>query len=164
MERLARYRALVLPCYEFLSRSVQERLITYVRGGGILLVGPLLPHLDERMQPCDALAAAVTDAGAGRIVRILAGQGLANALAGLGILPPAISTDPGVELAVHRRGGRVLVYARNATPEERTTVLTLREWPCAQWQEIWPQRGEKSATATVRLAPYSVRIWEVLDA
>jgi len=164
LERLAQYRALVLPCCEFLSRSAQERLATYVRGGGILLIGPLLPHLDERMQPCDALAAVAANPGAGCVVSIPVEQKLANVLAVLGVVPPAASNDPSIELAVHRKGKRILVYARNATPEEHTAVLTLRERPGGVWQEVWPQHGTKAPTTMVRLAPYSVRIWEVLDA
>ena len=162
VERLARYGALALPCYEFLSRSAQERLSAYVQAGGTLLIGPMLPHLDERMQACETLADAANNPGKGRIVRIPEEQGLKDALSGLGVLPSALSSDLHLELVVHRRDGRILVYASNPTPQEREAVLTLREQPGGMWQEIWPQRSLMDSASAVCLAPYSVRIWEVI--
>jgi beta-galactosidase len=161
IERFNQYRALALPCYEFLSRPVQERLAAYVRGGGILLIGPMLPHLDERMQPCEILADVAGDPGKGSLVTIPEGQTLSNALAGQGVLPLAYADDPCVELTVHRRGEQILVYASNPTPEEREAVLTLREHPDATWQELWPHRVRGDSGSRARLAPYSIRVWEV---
>lgn len=163
LDRLVRYRVLVLPCYEFLSRSAQERLTSYVRTGGILVVGPLLPHLDERMQPCEILADAARNPGKGRIEQVLQDYGLDSVLARLGVVPPAVSSDPNIEVSVHRHASRILVYAANRTPEERTAVLTLREQSGSMWHDIWPENGVTDSADVVRLPPYSVRIWEVIS-
>lgn len=42
-------------CLDFMERAVQEKLAAYVRQGGHLVILPMLPHLDERMQPCEVL-------------------------------------------------------------------------------------------------------------
>ncbi len=51
-----RARQLWLPGLAFMDAATQERLGAWVRGGGDLVVLPAVPTLDERMEPCDALA------------------------------------------------------------------------------------------------------------
>ena len=161
-QRLDHYPVVVLPCYEFLSRTAQEHLAAYVRRGGTLLIGPMLPYLDERMQPCNLLAAAAVNPGRGRIDRIPEGERLQVALATLEVEPAAFSSDVSIEMAVHRCDGRTLVYARNPTAEERNTTLTLGKRPGGVWQELWPHSGSQVDVASeICLAPYTVRIWEV---
>jgi beta-galactosidase len=48
-----------LPALDFLSRSVQSRLIDWMRDGGDLVVLPQIPMLDERMDGADIVARAV---------------------------------------------------------------------------------------------------------
>lgn len=43
-------------CLDFMERAVQEKLAAYVQQGGHLVILPMLPHLDERMEPCEVLA------------------------------------------------------------------------------------------------------------
>jgi len=44
-----------VPGLDFMARSVQEMLVSYVEGGGHLVMFPHVPELDEHMQPCDVL-------------------------------------------------------------------------------------------------------------
>jgi hypothetical protein len=53
---LAAGKPLMLACADSLSRSVQQRLVTFLEGGGKLLLTPTLPVLDENFQPCGVLA------------------------------------------------------------------------------------------------------------
>lgn len=160
---LDKYPVLVLPCFEFISRPAQERLAAYVRRGGTLLIGPMLPYLDERMQPCELLADAAANPGKGCIKVIPGGDGLQTMLASLAVKPAAVSSDPLIDLEVHRRGEQTLVFASNPTPQERKAVLTLHDRPGGIWKEIWPDHtGYLDSSSKVCLKPYTVRIWEVL--
>ncbi len=51
-----RARQLWLPGLPFMARSVQERVVSWLRDGGHLIVLPALPTLDDAMNPCDVLA------------------------------------------------------------------------------------------------------------
>lgn len=54
-EALDEYRMVVLPTFDFMSRGVQEKLLSYVRNGGCLVMGPRIPVFDETMNRCDIL-------------------------------------------------------------------------------------------------------------
>jgi hypothetical protein len=49
-------KPLVVAVSECLSAAIQERLVQFVRKGGNLLMGPVLPRLDENFKPCTILA------------------------------------------------------------------------------------------------------------
>jgi hypothetical protein len=53
------YRAIFLAAAEILPRAAQLSLIAYVRRGGRLVCWPAPPTLDERLEPCTALAEAL---------------------------------------------------------------------------------------------------------
>jgi beta-galactosidase len=162
LAQLSRYQALVLPCFEFLGHAAQAQLAAYVRAGGTLVIGPQLPHLDALMQPCDLLTQALANPGHGRIVVVGAEQELGAALAGLGIHPPATTGDPLVDVAVHRRGARALVYVANPTAQAREVRITLANGLSGPWRDLWPEPGGLTDPgAAVHLPAYSVRIWEV---
>jgi beta-galactosidase len=59
---LRRYRMVLCPTYEFMSAEVQARLADYARAGGVLVIGPLWPELDDRMRPYAALREACAEA------------------------------------------------------------------------------------------------------
>ena len=52
LEAMRRTKAVLLPTYGLMERSAQERLSRFVRGGGVAILGPALPAVDERMRPC----------------------------------------------------------------------------------------------------------------
>lgn len=56
--RLAGYSLVVAPTFDYLEDGVQSRLVDFVTDGGTLLVGPLLPERDDRMQACRLMAGA----------------------------------------------------------------------------------------------------------
>ncbi|HHV63157.1 MAG TPA: beta-galactosidase [Firmicutes bacterium] len=59
VEVLQQYRVVVCPAFEFMSEGVQAKLLSYVEGGGTLVMGPRMPRLNEFMQPCSRLAGAL---------------------------------------------------------------------------------------------------------
>jgi beta-galactosidase len=52
---LAQTAQLWVPGLDFMARSVQELLVSYVQDGGHLVMFPHVPNLDEHMRPCDIL-------------------------------------------------------------------------------------------------------------
>ncbi len=56
------YRLVIAPTFEFMDATLQEKLLSYVRGGGTLLVGPRAPEVDSAMKPCALLAESMKQA------------------------------------------------------------------------------------------------------
>jgi len=54
-ERLAEYKMVAVPTFDFMSESVQKKLSNYARNGGHLVIGPRVPVLDYTMQKCNIL-------------------------------------------------------------------------------------------------------------
>jgi len=52
---LSQIPQLWVPGLDFMARSVQEMLVSYVEAGGHLVMFPHVPELDEHMQPCGVL-------------------------------------------------------------------------------------------------------------
>jgi beta-galactosidase len=78
-ERWVGYRAVVLSTFEYLDATTQQALADYARGGGVLVVGPVLPTLDSLMRPCTILAEALAGGAeepvpGGRAVSVGAGR------------------------------------------------------------------------------------------
>jgi beta-galactosidase len=55
LPELSQIPQLWVPGLDFMARSVQEMLISYVQAGGHLVMFPHIPELDEHMRPCDVL-------------------------------------------------------------------------------------------------------------
>jgi len=47
--RLKEYKAVLVSSFEFMGSELQRKLVEYARLGGTVVLGPILPHLDERM-------------------------------------------------------------------------------------------------------------------
>jgi beta-galactosidase len=50
-ERLARYRAVISPAYEFANTARWSKLASFARAGGAVVFGPAMPTLDDAMMP-----------------------------------------------------------------------------------------------------------------
>ncbi len=50
------YEQLWVYSLDFMDRKVQEKLAEFVEAGGNLVILPMLPHLDENMEPCSILS------------------------------------------------------------------------------------------------------------
>jgi beta-galactosidase len=155
LDGLLRYRAVVCPAFDFMARSTQEKLRDYVRAGGRLIYGPAAPRLDENLQPCGILADVqppfTAEPSDPRYASLLSAE-----LARAGVRPAAERDDPALDVAVHTlpSGGRVL-FAANPTAEEREARIGGIGAP---FEPSTPAPGPEGR---VRLAPYSVGIWEV---
>lgn len=50
LERIEDYKLIIIPTFEFLSKDIVDKIIKYVEGGGLAIVGPEIPNLDETMK------------------------------------------------------------------------------------------------------------------
>ncbi len=179
-ERLATYEVVVVSSFEFMGRELQRKLVQFAEQGGVVVLGPKLPSLDERMQPDETLAgtlrtrpaevgaggSTVYAVGGGRVVHVPDGEDLVAALEAA-IERRAIvrfhRNDVHLDVTIHAPGdggARRLVYVANPTSEPISAEVSLS--PVVHFvREVWDGREVKSDT-TLRdeLAPYSVSIYE----
>lgn len=47
VEKLLRYKVLIITSYDFMSRSIQEKLIEVAKNGNTIILGPKIPYLNE---------------------------------------------------------------------------------------------------------------------
>lgn len=56
LDKLLSYKMVTVPTFDFMTRSVQKKLLDYAMHGGCLVIGPSVPHLDENMEECNIIA------------------------------------------------------------------------------------------------------------
>jgi beta-galactosidase len=187
-DRLARYRLLIAPTFEFASRRAQEALLTYAFGGGTLVVGPDVPERDERMAdlrvlgermklPTEKLLSSPTcvsfDHGRGRIVLVSAplpaqpqetghwsGPLLARLVDLAGARAPFVPADQAVETTLFADGAREVLFVANPTAVPRTADLPADG--AARFVDAWTGTVYRADDrVAIDAPPYTVRILEV---
>jgi len=184
--RLPRYKAVLLSSFEFLGDAAQQKLLDYIENGGVVILGPQLPTLNERFaENKTLLTAAGTGAavplsvdrrqvattytiGNGRLVVIPRLADVASAvdeaLRQVGIV--AISkNDPQLDVAVHRdpsKPNRVFVFVANPTDREIQAEVGVGQ-PLRNVSEIWEGRAVKASGThwCDTLAPYTINTYEI---
>ena len=48
-DRLKEYKAILVSSFEFMGASLQRKLVEFAKSGGTVVLGPVLPNLDEKM-------------------------------------------------------------------------------------------------------------------
>lgn len=180
LERWRRFKAVLVSSFEFMAAELQRKLVEFATAGGTVLLGPRLPHLDERMRPDDTLRRAVEatagerlagggtahPVGGGRVVCLTDGasprEALDAALSGLGLVR-FTRNDPRLDVTVHaprREDGRRLVYVANPSAETIQAEVALTP-PVTFVRELWEDRTVgASGTLREELGPYTIRIYE----
>jgi beta-galactosidase len=184
-ERWQRFKALVLSSFEYLNASLQRNLVEFARADGVVVLGPRIPNMDERMQQDETLASVLQEAnqqpltvdGAavgtiyhvdqGRIVHLTdlthIAQALAMALQGLD-LTRFSRNDARLDVAIHRSNDqteRLLAFVANPTAEAINAEVGLSV-DLKSVQEIWENRAIQVDGHTLRdmLPPYTIKIYE----
>ncbi|MDR2975516.1 MAG: beta-galactosidase [Propionibacteriaceae bacterium] len=67
LDRLSGSPIVVVSTFEYLSETVQRKLVEYAGGGGRLVIGPKAPQLGATMKPCTVLADALAGAQAATV-------------------------------------------------------------------------------------------------
>jgi beta-galactosidase len=60
-EALQRYRLVVAPSFAFMNTVLQKKLLVYALKGGVLVLGPRVPSMDEYMRPSGRFASHLLD-------------------------------------------------------------------------------------------------------
>jgi beta-galactosidase len=186
-ERWKQFKALVLSSFEYMNASLQRNLVEFARVGGVVILGPRLPTMDERMRRDDTLASALREAdhqpltaggaaagtvyrvGQGRIVHLTdltnAAQALAAALQDLDIVR-FTRNDVRLDVTIHRaidEPGRLVVFVANPTAESINAEVSLGV-DLKSVQDIWEDRAVQAHDRTLSdvLPPYTIRIYECI--
>jgi beta-galactosidase len=185
LQRWAAFRAVVVSSYEYMSDELQRRLVEYARGGGIVVIGPKLPTLDDEMRSSESLRAAalegatvdvsVDGARVGRQHQVGSGavilmEDFARPAAALGAALADVElvrwsrNDQRLDVAVHEAeaaDGRSVVFVANPTAEAIDAQVTVGSG-IASARELWEGRDMTVSDGTLRdtLAAYTIKIYD----
>ena len=164
-DQLQRYKLACLPTVDFLDARAQQELLTYVRNGGHLVIGPVRPALDPALNPYARLAEQLAvpgtiSIGKGRLTWAIL-DSLPTTLADI-VSPPAYTCDqPSVDLALHCHTHLDLLFAANPTAVPLTTTLNFAG--PRTFKPAWPNTPAVNGAgpAVVTIPAYTVYIWEI---
>lgn len=155
LEWLSRFKALVVPGFEFMARETQEKLLAYAWRGGNLIIGPQLPLTDETGKPCTVLSA--TSAHGIQVVRDV--DEIPAALSKCNIEPICELDNPNLELALHSGKSRSYLFVANPTSTSQSG--SLRCPGLSELRDAWG--GSKPLTADtgfhLSLRPQQIQVW-----
>jgi beta-galactosidase len=156
-EMLARRRGLIVPTFDFLDADLAARLAGWAHAGGALLTGPRRPSRDEAMAPLSIDLPGALLPSRGLDEPALVDGAIAELAQAARARRPARSSDPFVEVCVHRRadGAPALVFLGNASGEARRAEVTVDGAAGAEDALDGEQLAGESWSVT--LAPYSWR-------
>lgn len=179
------YGAVALASFEYMDTSTQRALVDFAEGGGLVVLGPRVPHLDERMRPDETLSSALSAAegepltidgaevgsaysvGQGRIAHITdmadPARTLEAALRGFE-LPRIGKNDTRLDVTVHRDttdSGRMIVFVANPTDETISAKVDLQA-DLKSVTDIWEEKliSADGSSLSQDLPPYTVGIYE----
>ncbi|HTK07556.1 MAG TPA: beta-galactosidase [Ktedonobacteraceae bacterium] len=167
LARLVKYPLVFVPTIDFMHGEDQAKLLAYVEQGGQLVIGPGLPYLDPTLQAQEVLKKQVekpgkTEVGAGSIWW-LSTQELQATVEALTTPGAYRCADPEVQLVLQANDTHNLLFVTNPTAQQRDTTL---HFPTTyRLKQAWGGGGQSGAdegAVSLKLAPYSVQIWEVL--
>lgn len=176
-EHWASYRVLVVSTFEYLDGTTQSALADYARAGGVLVIGPDIPHLDSLMKPCrtmaDALAGTTSPITGGRSVRV--GEGQVIVVSDLGQVSAAVrsaleatpvsritKSEASLDVVVHRDTtdpARRVAFVCNPTDAAVSARIGLGVEVLSA-SDLWASGGVpvKEGQLALDLPPYSITI------
>lgn len=130
LQTLRKYRALILPSFDFIDQRVLARLGGYVAAGGQLLLGPALPLFDRTFEPLsEPLPQHV------KLTEEMLDDDLADLL---GVAPPTVAGDGRVEVVAYQNdsGSDVALFVANQDALSRTICLDPDPQQVALWDAL----------------------------
>lgn len=186
MDKLKEYKVLILTSFEYMSSSFQEKLLEFARdGGGIVILGPKIPTLDEHFREKDILKKHLSpekrveialgdktvgvkyEVGKGSVVHLPEdkrelGKILSRILEDVGIWRVE-KNDPRIDVTIHEKKEpeHRLVFVANPTSGMIPTEIGLGKVPVSV-REIWENKAVeiKDGKLVDELPPYTIRIYE----
>ena len=165
-DKLKEYKVLALASFEYMSSGLQENLLGFARNGGMVILGPKLPTLDEHFREKRTLKENLSPekkteisldgktvgfkykVGKGSVVHLpeldkkKLGRILGKILEDAGVCRVE-KNDPRIDVSIHenvREPGRRLVFIANPTSETISIKIGLDKVPISI-KEIWENRA-----------------------
>ncbi|MDH5443223.1 MAG: hypothetical protein OEX16_02820, partial [Hadesarchaea archaeon] len=186
-DKLEEYKVLVLASFEYMSSDFQENLLDFARGGGVVVLGPKIPTLDEKFHEKEILkkylspekSVGITlgdktvgvkhEVGKGSVVHLPeldkreSGRILGRILEDAGIWKVE-KNDPRIDVTIHeniKEPERRIVFVANPTSDKIPTEIGLDKVP-ASVREIWENKAVeiKDGKLVDELHPYTIRIYD----
>ena len=176
-ERWAGYRALVVSTCEYLDTRTQQHLVDFAASGGIVIIGPKVPHLDSLMNDSrilrDALKSESDPDHGPRRFRV--GDGQIAVVDNLGDVPRDLEamlsgtsvsrvrkSDDRLDVVVHRDGkapARRVVFVCNPTAQPIHALVGIGS-DIATAGDLWAEGPFKieDGELSLDLPPYTIKI------
>jgi len=187
IDKLKEYKVLVLASFEYMSSRLQENLLEFARNGGMVILGPKLPILDEHFKEKHTLKKNLSpskrveitldgktvgfkyEIGKGSVVYLpeldkrKPGRILGRILEGAGACRVE-KNDPRIDVTIHenvKEPGRRLVFVANPTSYTISAKIGLDKVPISI-KEIWENRivEIRDGKLVDELHPYTIMIHE----
>jgi beta-galactosidase len=170
-DRLKRHPFVIASLPPFIDEAFAKRLRGYVEEGGQLIVGPAWPSLNARFEPLRAWedlkpeAGKALSVGDGKLLWLpeFDAKQAANHLRRGKVFADITLSDPSLELALHKSGGRHLLFVRNPHAEARQAKVQ-REGKFVL-KPLWSSGKFLGGVEErdVTLAPHEIKVWDVLS-
>lgn len=166
LAQLQQYKLICLPTVDFMDEADQQTLLEFIKNGGHLVIGPIVPYLNPILQPAQVLAEYIkvlnstVSIGNGKLTWLEQAK-IAETLETLTPLPNFYCDQPKIDLTVHHSEAFTLLFVANPTAATVTTCLSFegRATLKAAWEGEQVLCGTNEISLT--LPAYSVQIWEV---
>lgn len=169
-DRLKRHAYVAAALAPYCDEGLARRLRAYAEEGGQLIVGPAWPALNARFEPLKALEGLEPEPGKplavgdGRVLWLPQwdDKAVAAFLRKAKVAPEVALSDPTLQLALHKAGGRLLLFARNPHAEARPASVQ-REGKFVL-KPLWSSGKFLGAVEEreVTLEPHEIKVWELI--
>ncbi len=162
-EKMEGYKAVWVPTFEFMDQRAQKNLRRFAEEGGTVLMGPLVPSLDENLRPHSEFKelqnAFQANVGKGKLVllREWNEKEIGRILTEAGVQSVAEWAPPEILCTRFKKDGKEILFFAN--PAEKTVSFPspMKKGLVA----LWGAEGTVSPGQTIELKPWSVTVWEV---
>jgi len=184
-ERWKRFKVIVLSSFEYMNSALQHDLLDFAKSGGYVILGPIVPNLNDLMEKDETLLSALKKAkqmplaasgktrgtmyvlGKGRVahvsdysdpVEVLRAAMQGVTLVGFG------RNDPRLDVTIHRSDKdrkRLIVFIANPTADTIQAEISL-DVEVKSACEIWEDRTIQAHGRVLAesMQPYSIKILE----
>ena len=158
-EKLKGHKAVWVVTFEMMERASQERLRHFAEEGGTLILGPVVPSLDENAKPFTCFTelekSREAKIGKGKLVLLPKWDEveIEKALTGAGIHPVMDSLPPGILATRFTRDGKELYFFANPGDQP----LSFK--PSKKLTPLYGGGDGKIAHEQLNLQPWSVSVW-----
>lgn len=169
-DKIKKYSFAIASAWGYADESYMKRLRSFVESGGYLVLGPELPGLNARFEALQAFddlkieegkAASIGD-GKLLFLKSFDDKAVSAFIRKGKVVPEVTLSDSSLDLALHKSGGRTILFVRNPHAEEK---------PCTVMHDgkfvlkpLWTSGKFLGAVEErdVKLAPHEIGVWELI--